>query len=217
MEKREITGVQGQVNNIEVIFKEYYGSLCYFASRFLKDEEVIEDLVQDVFITLLEKKMFFQSEVHLKNFLYLSIRNSCLNYIRSTRSKDRYIASLAYEEQAENFEECIILTEIHRELAAAVEKLPEECRKVFQLCYFHSFNVKTFKILIFSGCTLNHKSKIVRPYLPLRLYHTMKPAKASRNGMTPKANKLSHGSIFRVTRRPLSMAWGRDVSMGNSP
>lgn len=24
MEKREITGVQGQVNNIEVIFKEYY-------------------------------------------------------------------------------------------------------------------------------------------------------------------------------------------------
>ena len=110
MEKREIAGVQGQVNNIEVIFKEYYGSLCYFASRFLKDEEVIEDLVQDVFITLLEKKMFFQSEVHLKNFLYLSIRNSCLNYIRSTRSKDRYIASLAYEEQAENFEESIILT-----------------------------------------------------------------------------------------------------------
>lgn len=30
MEKREITGVQGQVNNIEVIFKEYYGSLLLF-------------------------------------------------------------------------------------------------------------------------------------------------------------------------------------------
>ena len=58
MEKREIAGVQGQVNNIEVIFKEYYGSLCYFASQFLKNEEVIEDLVQDVFITLLEKKCF---------------------------------------------------------------------------------------------------------------------------------------------------------------
>lgn len=44
---------------------------------------------------------------------------------------------MAYEEWAENFEESIILTEIYRELAAAVEKLPEECRKVFQLCYFH--------------------------------------------------------------------------------
>ena len=140
MEKREITGVQGQVNNIEVIFKEYYGSLCYFASQFLKNEEVIEDLVQDVFIALLEKKMLFQSEVHLKNFLYLSIRNSCLNYIRSTRSKDRYIASLAHEEQTEDLEESIILTEIHRELAAAVEKLPEECRKVFPLCYFQGLD-----------------------------------------------------------------------------
>lgn len=140
MTRTEITEAQDQVNNIEVIFKEYYGSLCYFASQFLKNEEVIEDLVQDVFITLLEKKVFFQSEVHLKNFLYLSIRNACLNYLRSSRSKDRYIASLIHEEQLENFEENIILTEIHRELAAAVEKLPEECRKVFNLCYFQGLD-----------------------------------------------------------------------------
>ena len=72
--------------------------------------------------------------------MYLSIRNSCLNYIRGARSQDRYIASLAHEEQTENFEESIILTEIHRELAAAVEKLPEECRKVFQLCYFQGLD-----------------------------------------------------------------------------
>ena len=140
MGKHEATNVQGQVNNIEIIFKEYYSSLCYFASHFLKEEGAVEDVVQDVFITLLEKRMFFQSEVYLKNFLYLSIRNSCLNYIRGARSKDRYIASLTYEEQAENFEESIILTEIHRELAAAVEKLPEECRKVFQLCYFQGLD-----------------------------------------------------------------------------
>ena len=47
---------------------------------------------------------------------------------------------MAHEEQTENFEESIILTEIHRELAAAVEKLPEECRKVFQLCYFQGLD-----------------------------------------------------------------------------
>lgn len=140
MARSEVVSVQGQVNNIEVIFKEYYGSLCYFASQFLKNEEAIEDLVQDVFIALLEKKMFFQSEVHLKNFLYLSIRNACLNYIRSSHSKDRYIASLAYEEQTEDFEESIILTEVHRELAAAVENLPEECRRVFHLCYFQGLD-----------------------------------------------------------------------------
>jgi len=136
----EVRNINEEVNNIELVFKEYYGSLCYFASQYLQDEEAVEDVVQDVFIGLLEKRMFFQSKVHLKNFLYLSIRNSCLNYIRSTRSKDRYIASLAHGEQTENFEERIILTEVHKELAAAVEKLPEECRKVFQLCYFQGLD-----------------------------------------------------------------------------
>ena len=140
MTRGESIEAQDQVNNIEIIFKEYYSSLCYFASQFLKNEEVIEDLVQDVFIALLEKKVFFQSEVHLKNFLYLSIRNACLNYLRSSRSKERYVTSLMREEQLENFEENIILTEIHRELTAAVEKLPEECRKVFNLCYFQGLD-----------------------------------------------------------------------------
>ena len=59
MEKHEITDVQGQVNNIEVIFKEYYGSLCYFASQFLQDEETIEDLVQDVFYRIVGEKDAF--------------------------------------------------------------------------------------------------------------------------------------------------------------
>ena len=132
--------MQRQINDIEIIFKEYYGSLCYFASQYLKDEDAVEDIVQDVFIALLEKKIRFQSEIHLKNFLYLSIRNACLNYIRSSRSREQYVASLIYEEQIEDFETNIILTEIHQELAAAVDKLPVECRKVFDLCYFQGMD-----------------------------------------------------------------------------
>lgn len=86
--------------------------------------------------------MFFQSEVHLKNFLYLSIRNSCLNYIRSTRSKDRYIASLAYEEQAENFEESIILTEIHRELLLLLRNYRRSVGKYFSFVIFKGWIMK---------------------------------------------------------------------------
>ena len=41
----EICYINDKVNNIEFIFKEYYGSLCYFASQYLNDEEAVEDLV----------------------------------------------------------------------------------------------------------------------------------------------------------------------------
>ena len=140
MVRSKMQGLDGDVNDIESVFKEYYGSLCYFASKYLQDEEVIEDVVQDIFITLLEKKTQIQSVIHLKNFLYLSVRNGCLNHMRNLRSRDRYIASLAYDERAESFEENIILTEIYRELADAVNELPEECRKVFELCYFQGLD-----------------------------------------------------------------------------
>ena len=140
MIRSEVRTTGDKVNNVELVFKEYYGSLCYFASKYLQDEEVIEDIVQDIFITLLEKRTIFESETHLKNFLYLSVRNGCLNHLRNLRSRDRYVASIAREEQEESFEENIILTEVHRELAAAVGKLPEECRKVFELCYFQGLD-----------------------------------------------------------------------------
>lgn len=140
MMKREGRKIGGYVNTVERVFKEYYSSLCYFASKYLQDEEMVEDVVQDVFITLLEKKTLFQTEIHLKNFLYLSVRNACLNHIRNTHSKDRYLASLSREEETENFEENIILTEVHQELAVAVSSLPEECRKVFDLCYFQGLD-----------------------------------------------------------------------------
>lgn len=140
MVRREEQEASDKINDVELVFKEYYGSLCYFASKYLQDEEVIEDIVQDIFITLLEKKTQFHTEAHLKNFLYLSVRNGCLNYLRNLRSRDRYIASLPPDDEGESFEENIILTEVHRELAEAVNKLPEECRKVFELCYFQGLD-----------------------------------------------------------------------------
>ncbi len=128
------------MNSIEEIFKNHYGSLCYFASRYVQDENVVEDLVQDVFVSLLEKSPRFDSEAHLKNFLYLSIRNACLNYIRDRQAQSRYMEAKGRENLSECFEDDIILTEVYRELTAAVVHLPEECRKVFDLCYFQGMD-----------------------------------------------------------------------------
>lgn len=122
----------------EDIFKEYYAPLCYFAERFLKDDvNVVEDIVQDVFVILLEKSPSFESLEHLKNFLYLSVKNACLNHRRRLISKERYFTEKSTEEESEEpIIHEMITTEVYRELAVAVANLPTECRKVFELCYF---------------------------------------------------------------------------------
>ena len=111
---------------VEKIFTSWYSSLCYFAFRYVQDDETARDIVQEVFVRLMEKRQAFQSEQHLKNFLYLTIKNDCLNHLRNRLSDE--------------FECRMIETEIFSRLRKAIEKLPRECRKVFELCYFEGMN-----------------------------------------------------------------------------
>lgn len=52
------------------VYEEYFTALKYFAMRYVKDEEVACDLLQDVFIKLWEKGDRFEDEMQLKTYLY---------------------------------------------------------------------------------------------------------------------------------------------------
>lgn len=134
--------ISGQfMYRVEDVFKTYYAPLCYFASNYIKEEGVVEDLVQDLFTSLIEKKPRFQSELHLKNFLYISVKNACLNHIRHSNSRERYLkASENLYEEDDSLVQHIIATEVYKELAAALANLPNECRKVFEACYFEGLD-----------------------------------------------------------------------------
>lgn len=141
-DSREKQVLKGYSYSVESIFREYYSSLCYFAIRYVEDEIAGEDIVQDIFASLLEKKVEFSSTLHLKNFLYLSVKNACLNYLRKGNAYQKYAAKIGKESQEgeEYLVQNIIATEVYRELAEAVASLPPECRKVFEACYFEGLD-----------------------------------------------------------------------------
>ena len=109
---------------VEKIFTSWYSSLCYFAFRYVQDDETARDIVQEVFVRLMEKRQAFQSEQHLKNFLYLTIKNDCLNHLRNRLSREHYLSYLKHEGEQDEFECRMIETEIFRRLRKAREKLP---------------------------------------------------------------------------------------------
>lgn len=65
-------------------FRRYYQTLCYFAFNYLKEQDEVEDVVQEVFMKLLNWDESFDNEEHLKHYLYKAVRNSCLNQIKMT-------------------------------------------------------------------------------------------------------------------------------------
>ena len=55
-------------------YEAYFSALKYFAFRYIEDEEVVCDLLQDLFVKLWERGEMFENEMVLKAYLYRSVR-----------------------------------------------------------------------------------------------------------------------------------------------
>ena len=64
----------GDDRAFKVLFEKYYASLCAFATNFVNDPDVAEDIVQEIFFKLYTDKPAFDVVVALKSYLYLSPR-----------------------------------------------------------------------------------------------------------------------------------------------
>lgn len=118
-------------------FRHHYHVLCYFAMRYLKDAAKAEDVVQDIFMKLLEINREFEDEESVVRFLYVATRNACLNRIKLDGIHSVVLQKARSEEesQEDEFFARVVRAEVYREIMAAIEELPRECSKVFRLAY----------------------------------------------------------------------------------
>jgi len=118
-----------------VVFKEYYATLVLFSNNYTyRNQEASEDIVQDVFVKLLNDKREFQNLLVLKSYLYTSVKNACLNYLKHLKVKNIYKTE---EEASFNkegfFLDNVLEEEVFIHLNNAIHQLPEKCRQVFEL------------------------------------------------------------------------------------
>lgn len=125
-------------HEIERCFKKYYGALCFFASRYVADRDCAEDLVQDCFVSLLERQTPFESEAHLKNHLYKAVRNSCFNFLRDNRTTVVIPESLFPVIPDDGTE--VLAAEVIRRLIERIDGLPPQCRQIMRLSYVDGYD-----------------------------------------------------------------------------
>ena len=68
---------------LEELFGMYYTDLTRFALRHVVDSMVAEEIVQDIFIYLWEKRSSLNIETSIEAYLYRSVKNKCINYLKS--------------------------------------------------------------------------------------------------------------------------------------
>ena len=64
------------------LFRKYYEPLYRFVLRFVRDPQIGENLVQDVFVKLWETRESIRIRSNVRAYLYTAVRNHALNYLR---------------------------------------------------------------------------------------------------------------------------------------
>jgi RNA polymerase sigma-70 factor (ECF subfamily) len=121
-------------HQFRALYQTYYAPFCIYAKRFILDGAVREDIVSDVFYKLWLKsdENILKEEVAL-SYIKTSVRNNCLNYLKHQTYENDFEEH--FEEHipiyAESPESIYTLDEMYKLLHNALEKLPENQRKVF--------------------------------------------------------------------------------------
>lgn len=133
---------KGDEEPFRVIFERYHTRLCYFAARLLPPGQVPEDIVQEAFVQLWQKRDQFPDLINIKSFLYTAVKNRCLNILRHDRVIRKYGDLLRQEQPQTDALHGIIETEVLQKIHQALEKLPDGCRNVLHLSYFEEMKNK---------------------------------------------------------------------------
>lgn len=127
------------MSDFERLFKKYHAPLFLYAQKFVEDEDLALDLVQDVFTALWEKRRLETNEEHLKAFLFHTLRNNCLNQLKHKevvrKHKEGRMAGLVLEELEyyKSGEQSLIENEDLEKIWQAIGSLSAVHREVIEL------------------------------------------------------------------------------------
>ena len=100
-------------------YDRFYAALCVYVSKILPIPDAVEDLVQEVFISVWEGKRTFSDIKELTNYLYRACYNNTLLYIRNNQIHDSILSSLA--EECRQDEDMIYALTVKEEIAERLE------------------------------------------------------------------------------------------------
>lgn len=116
-------------------FDLHFNAVCYFAERLIKDRLIAEDIVEETFLKLWDKRMEFENTYRMKAFLYITTKNSCINYIRQQKKESQSHAEILYlAEKRESFAlNEMIRAEVLNVLSNELNSLPTQCRTILKM------------------------------------------------------------------------------------
>jgi RNA polymerase sigma-70 factor (ECF subfamily) len=122
----------------ESLFREHFTGLCYFARKYTGDLDSAKEIVHSVFVRIWENRLEFDWEKPAKSYLFTSVYNRSLNFIRDTKKfiphEEALIRNMVVDESA--FTDNLETAELESLIKSALQRLPVKCREIFEMSRF---------------------------------------------------------------------------------
>lgn len=134
---------KGDLNAFEEIYRRYWKQLYSISYKRTQSSEISEELVQDIFTSLWEKRQSIQVE-NLSAYLFTAIKYKIINHFHREMSKRCFIESTsASSKRADNStEEMVLLNDLNQALTQEIEKLPAKRKMIFKLYRQQNLSMK---------------------------------------------------------------------------
>ncbi len=168
----------GDENAFKELYNRYFDLIYYYVYSLVHDTLDAEDITEEIFIHIWEKRSNIIIRKSFKNYLLSCAHNQSISLLKS--KKERFLkGTIHLHEQSEIFTDhdvgeisdmVLITKELQKEISIAIENLPPQCRRIFKLSrYFHHKNREIADELNISINTVEKQISIAMAKLRMEL------------------------------------------------
>jgi RNA polymerase sigma-70 factor (ECF subfamily) len=168
-DKHLFTGLKNDAEiGFKVIYNHYFPRLYYFVFEFIPLQDIAENIVQDTFLTLWNKRSELKDDTNLGAWLFTVAKNNSLYRLRDNRYRQQLFASGSIDDNELNLNmetlssldtSSYTFDEIQRIIQETLEELSPQSRRVFMLSRFQERKYREI------AAELNISEKVVEKHI----------------------------------------------------
>jgi RNA polymerase sigma-70 factor (family 1) len=122
------------IKAFEELYNRHWPGLIDAAYRRLQSRQRSEDLIQDIFVSLYQKRHTRDITTSVKAYLYQALKFKILNVYRDEFTRSEHRKELFFNEQCKNGSaEYCDARELNNRIVKILHSLPQKCREAFLL------------------------------------------------------------------------------------
>ncbi|MEQ9219130.1 MAG: RNA polymerase sigma-70 factor [Cyclobacteriaceae bacterium] len=121
----------------KALFDQYHGKLFELARFYSKSDQVAEEVTNDVFVKIWNKRSKLTSIKQLESYLYIATKNETLTYLRNNKKELALMSinqvELSLKLQVQDAEHTFLDSELLKALEESIRNLPEKSGLVYRM------------------------------------------------------------------------------------